>query len=346
MTYDSVYITIDGVDYKDYKLYVNDTSYNNGNPPTEYSAVVLDNKPMNSLCTMQSDQKVPKGSSIYCTPNLSIPINDVRNNYTIKRKPEDADYIIISRNGFKVVGQTYTYSMIAIPSKKYFIAYIDRTDLQKLIEAAKTIFPDLDTSEVVDLGTYSRWFSILAPIEAYKDILDGTTTKVIASESNLDLNTENELTVDTLQLLLAASKGKGTFENVEKDYIIQLKVLNQHNWREYPYTIYNVFNFMLKWGSDIDRYVRSHLSKYPKEIKNLYRSYKFVSDKDVKEKDFCLLQNLFMSILKIDSTIFASLVDVQNKLSANNIPVTAFNRLFNPIVKIAPVKYNATKEEN
>lgn len=67
--------------YKDYTLFDSDTDTLLGVGLT----TILDMKTL-----------PPKGSNVYIAPNCPLAMDDIRNNYTIKKKPDTGDYNVFS----------------------------------------------------------------------------------------------------------------------------------------------------------------------------------------------------------------------------------------------------------
>ena len=168
-------------------------------------------------------------------------------------------------------------------------------------------------------------------------LLNGTLTKPAISVKNLNLNSENELTLDVLRLVYQTGIVSVYMDDAVKNFAIQLNVLNQHNWREYPFTTRLVINEMCdskscRCARDEVHRMKSQNSKVIKELISL----PYIDLCDASDKDFNMAREFVASVMGIGNCKYASEEDFRKKLDNVNLSINTFLQLFNATVQIKP----------
>lgn len=340
------YLSIKDNDYFDYDLYVWETSIKE--PDSEYYVIdehLADRFKYEHDFFVKSTIRPPKQSTIYITPKMPYPIEDIRNNYKIKRTPDTADYNVIGPLDFWQRGQNtvYYYAVAIFPSlHSIYVKTNDNSGLTpgELYKEALVCLPNADFNDMI-FHKFQYWerFFIHTGDTIYKKVLDGTLMKPCVPWNNLDIAGQNPLTNDILNLVAKTGEVLRYEKDAEKNFIMQLNVLNQHNWREYPGTIAMLFLELMKYKSkpaNVYAEVKGHISTYSKVIKELL-THKYVVFQSEKDEEFA--RQYIDSLLNIGDCKFATMSELKRKLESINLSQNTFDQLFNSIVRITPKKY-------
>ena len=362
MEFKHAYFNIKGVDYFDYTLYANGKMHHTRwreddfDPNEKFGDdyFVADEAIVGKLEKLKdftdATIKPPKKSNIYITPNMPYPIEDIRNNYNIKRVPDSGAYnvfcpIKISCNN----PYLYGYTIAIFPSLK--AAYVRKAhDGEKrpevIYKEACVFIPNADYGEMIlDIHDFWTRYQVVAKQSAYKALLDKTLTKPCVPWTNLDISGQNQLTNDILTLVKKTGEVYYNNKDAEKNFVMQLNVLNQHNWRDYPGTIAMLFLELLwKDRGSIYFEVRQHSSKYSKAVKQLLFHRDGVKFKD--EKDLNFARNYIDSLLDVGQCRYVSVSNLQCKLAEINLSQKTFEKLYNTIVRITPKEFKEKSEED
>lgn len=342
-----VYFNLNDVDYYDYTLYTDQ-------PLTQTvseDSFVVDGSFLRRLRNISdltdTTIKPPRQSEIYITPKFPYPIEDVRNNYKIKRIPDSGTYNVIGPIHTNRNINVYGYVVAVFPSlKAIFIKYRSKVqDKQSIYREALMFLPNADYSEMIykEFSCYKN-YTIIEHQSIYKKLLDGTLTKPCVPHTNLNIAGHNQLTNDILTLVRKMGSVFQYEKDAEKNFIMQLNVLNQHNWREYPGTIAMLFlEIMRDNKSNIYMEVRGHSSRYSKVVKELifHKSVKFASNKD---QEFA--RQYVNELLGIGDCRYTTVNALYNKLQEINLSISTFNKLYDNIVRLTPKKFKEESEEN
>lgn len=343
MEIDHAFYTDDsGNTYYDYKLYF--TSYDRyRSRSTKTPNCCLDFKTRNLIGDSKKIKTLlhytanpPKGSSIYISPNCKYSSADVRKNYNIKRNVDSGDYnVFCPINVDSYINKITCRRVVIFPSRRVIVATDAGSD-QDALNAAFSYDTSLMRCESEVFYNCSFYTYNIA--ESYLDLLKGNLTKTCVPQDNLDMNSDNELTVDVLMLAYQAAKRSYLEKDAKENFETQMHMLNQHNWREYPGAI-TIFNKMLQLGNvgyavyrECYRH-KSSLSKPEKEI--MLHPYEGFSS----EKDFLLAQDFVCSILNIQDTKFVTFESCVQKLVDEKTPFNVFYALFDAAVKVSLKKY-------
>lgn len=282
-----------------------------------------------------SSVKVPDGASLYVMPNCPIPLDDIRRNYNLKRKPDSGDYNVITRVPEAIC---HFKAYIHVPSKTVYVfttfKYLYSNDESTRVSTLAARGVNVDECVIV-----KDQFFMGKLDDCLRMFLDGELTKPSVWVRSLNIKAENSLTLDSLMLAYRLGKQCAyNKDNLEK-YKLQLQALNQTDWREYPQTIRLLTIDLMgrsKWITG--GFVATHSSSRNKAINDMF-SVKF--DKP-SQKDFEMSRRLLGEILEIKDTMFVSLCDVMEKSAKYGIPISMLERYYGCVVRLkAKDRYDA-----
>lgn len=345
-----IYHTRNGVQYYDWEL-CNLSTNITLNEDYIYLTYGVDIQLGNMLNEIKKNQFVPKpGSEINIVPRCSESIDNIRKCYTIKRGIDTGVCNVFSTIWPSVRRSTGSIELAICPSlKKICIYHYDYNDqghisFTKILENiyASNNIPECDfLSEVIfeRVRLYPHTKN-----EAWESLLKGTLKKPAIHISNINLNTGDELTADVLSLVHLTGSVQANEPDAEKNFVLQLNVLNNYNWREYPHTMYLLFGqILLRIPGGIERRMHYHPSyfkqAYNKIVKQFIREFKNPAS-EITQKDFDMAQGMLKKILNVDNTIFVSPSSLVTKLKDKGIDMNIFEKYFSSIVKITPKTNN------
>lgn len=330
----NAFVEMDGIKYFGYELFSLEDA---GGRFYEKADTVVDYKVYRKLADLDGSlldtSAVPKKhSSIFLAPNCPYGIEDVRNNYTLKREADKGDYNVITPlKPYQNVGYVPVKTCAIFPSKRAIVTSACGLDRYKIFNAAQKFIPDLDMGEML-YSTVKYSLILLKDCKIFRMLLNNELSKPCVSYKTLDINSENELTLDVLLLVYKAGTA-GRWRDKEDDFIMQLNVLNQHNWREYHGTMALLFGDLLRDG--VYSNMRRRPSLYSKAVQELLKC----GSKGIvfsNEKDFALAQALVNSLLDVGDCRFTTVKDLINKLRSFHISHDTFNELYNDMVRLTP----------
>lgn len=351
--YKHAFFEIDNTKYYDYDLLCSDDI----NVPDNGEYLIVDDMTISKLKDIRqlvdTTIKPPKGSSVWLSPDYPFAAADIRRNYKMKRTVDTADYNVFSDfedKRLRIYRKYADYSkVIVIPSNKLIVIGSYNITEITLVQVAENFL-----GTIVQNGTYvykifhknRSWDTESAYVienTIYGKLLLNTLTKPCVYIKNLDLSTENELNLDMLKLYYSVCSKDYFSTDAKKNAIIQLNVLNQHNWRDYKGTVAAV-NSLFCHTSVFSRLLR-YKNSQPKPIAEIlqYHIGSFKGNLFESEKDLKLAQEFFKDYLHIGDIKFSALTDLNERLHENNISPVVFTSIFNTIVRITPKEF---KKEN
>ena len=340
--FDEVYVNINGNQYYGWKgtiIHSSEYYIKNATP-----GVIATNSAVTNLLEEQKidllldkNFKLQSGDPVHIVPDCKYSIADIRNNYKIKRDFDSGVCNVFSPLEYQRIGVWINWT-VAIPTRQQLVFVGDCKSAREAYCSAKEVFPDLQFNDCVFHDTL-KWLIFTKKLKPYVPLLLHSAQKPCISYKNLEFNT-NELTNDVLMLVKKTGEVILNSPDAEKNFTIQLAVLNQHNWREYPRTVKNLFNTITDYRC-IKEDVFSHTSKYPKYIKEMYDLSR-KPNPPYSEKDFNLTREFYMTILEINQeTMFVDTKTLQEKLNFAKISLGDFNQIFNLVTRITPKRYDA-----
>jgi len=351
-------MTFEGVHYFNYDVFTKDMRFRKYadssilfDEDLDYKLTNLDNAG-DLYGRFQTNINPPKGSTIYMMPNCQYSIDDVRKNYKIKRAPDSGDYNVFNPIN-KLKGSAEGCIAIAIvPSRKAVIMsgeYIK--DLDTFLKYHVFAFCPGISEEDVIIKTYQPynglWFYIYdnTKLGVVKDILDGNLTKPVITYKQLNVNSDNELTLDSLNILRRLASIYQTEKDAKVNFLNQLYLINQCNWREYRATIglvmYQLRKLYGKWTAAGQ--VLATPSRYGKSVQEMIKQQ--ICD-PVSEKDMLMGQQIINEILKLGDVKFPQFSKLSSKISSNYLHSSIIEKFYNVITKITPKEFKNEEERD
>jgi len=342
-----LYCQIDGVDYYDWTVCFQDSSYLNDFIESGKNVAVIGADIVNRFeeenCKYLDDNFVPKhGSSIHLVSGCPVGIADVRKNYTLKRKPDDGECNVFSPfNGSWRIIWNSAYAII--PSKRTIVLSNQNRwdnsglDIEHMI---LHFFPEeAKTNELVPVMIYKKDIALFFTViqEEWLMLLKGELKKPCISYKKLEFKTDNEVNQDILYLVYKTGIQRYN-EEAKKAFHIQLCALNEHNWRDYPGTISILLSQLLRPRRG--QYCLDDLgspSRLPKAVKEMMSHCRHTYLPFKSQEDLAMAQKLIKYIVDIpDDMQFSSIDKIIEKFREKCVDIECFYRLFDNIVKFRP----------
>ncbi len=324
------YLECNGVQYYGYDVYAVDTPYwiNTTRP------YLVDDKTIERLQEMikslkSSSFKPAKGDEICVIPDCKYNLEDIRKNYKIKRGYDKGTCNVFSE---ETLGKIYSNSCLVavLPSEK-IAAFNMYNQRDKILEALRNIAPTMNEKDVV---WFTQWTYVYCAdfSAAYIGLLEGKNTTPNVHIDSLDLNTGEELTLDTLLIIhkLCMEESRHYASGWDENLKIQLAALNNLDWRRYPGTIDTLLNGFEWRDHDVIFQMKGHSSSYPKNVRNLLR---FRSDSFASKEDQKLACRFVRTVLKIEDVEFTDIQNLAQKMVDGHVNWITFYRLFDNMVR-------------
>lgn len=344
MTVNHFYFKDGDVIYKDLTLFTNEDNIRKyREPKINDDDIFMDSDLLGCLADGEPgvfDQalKPKKGSSLYVAPKSDVALDDIRRNYTVKRKVDGGDYNVISVKNIRYYS-SYEVDIAVFPSAG--VAYAEHTrswfsyDKTSLYQRARAVIPDVRYDGMVS----SHRIFLKRLLHRYDDIgkvLSGTK-KPWVTVSALDLNGSIELDYDRIyQVYLAGEIGNRATEERMNNMLTQLNILNNCNWREYPLTM-NLLRSALMQSSTYYKIV-SHKSSYPKQIQNILERHDW-SKNNTSEKDYNLALKFMNMLLNMHGTVFTDLASYTDKTYSFSRADWFMDIFYSKMIRIKPKTY-------
>ena len=329
-----LYIQHEGTKYYGYTLFGNDLSvFGTAN-------AIFDDKVTYQLrhidCLMDSTQRPMKGSSVNVIQDCALPVATIRNNYTIKRGFDTADYNVFSSQD----AQKYCYvkQILLYPAAKAAIISKDRTltkteladRLQMYLQHTLVIYDDCILVNPERHWITLNWLRIGINEEPYMALLEGTLKKPCVKYDQLDITTDNVLTTDTLYIIYKLGMETcGSESNVEK-LAIQVKALEQMNIDLYPGTMTLINCIFQNARGTAGRELINTKGGYDKATKRLLS----ISKNPISNDDYAMGQSLIETIVGMKDIRFTDWDTLCGKLYSFHVPWHCFSMFYKNIVKL------------
>lgn len=329
------------VDLKDYTMYTEKSHrpgwYDSSQYPVVYNQYYGDKltKDLASICDQQF--KPNPGDEVYVVPVCFLPIQDIRNNYKVKRELDSGVCNVFSP-AEQVRERTRIYNCIGYNVEHRVVVAIYVGGSVSWADAKETmrgILPDsLKDIELQFVLSYKFSLFFRKMNEAYRYLLNGELKKPCIHYANLPMK-RNELTADLLYMVYKSGFDWQSNSVVMEKLVIQLSALAQTNWRDYPGTMRILFDDLLRYRGAWTA-LHNNPNNYPKAVREL-ATFDFgrLQAKFKDEKDFQLSKQLLDTILNVgEKGVFVTLSQLLNKITNNGISTVTFNKVYNTMVKI------------
>ena len=342
MKIEHVFLHLYGTHYKDYTLYTNRAA---SRYSEEKYPIVVDSEYKRMLSSdfsemFRDEHFVPNiGDEIHLVPDSCYAVQDVRNNYKLKREFDSGVCNVFSPIPTRGKRASIVYHHFYIDeTNKIIVCYWDphgkdqKRDYATTLAELKTICP-----ESIDGRFYfniTLCLSYLAISPAYYRFLTGQYTKPCIYYDCLPMQ-RNELTCEQLCLLYESSNDDSP--EGKKNYLIQLSALAQSNWKEYPSTMYELFNNILRWKA-VHRDIRNKVRSQPKQVREMLQ-YKITTEHFCNPKDYNMMATFLENYLHVGDCRYATMRQVSDKLQKYDLSQALFEKFYGTMVRIKPKAY-------
>lgn len=235
-----------------------------------------------------------QGSKVFISPNSKISRDLVRKSYTITRKKDDADYIIIPYLNNKLFSSRYVDIIIEeISSNTIFLVSINnrthrelnKNDYERVISnfLSNQNIPVTDSECFYLESTFNVYF--VPNIKEYEDILRGDNRNYVF-DNWLIIDADNKVSVETLDL----------WNRMGNDISMVESCILNSDAKEYPYTMCRFLNSNMNfkyafWNEKM---------KYLLKSMGIYSCNKFDPIRIISPKDWNMWQKWIMHCLGVD----------------------------------------------
>lgn len=330
-----IYLTYEGVDHYGYTILGPDVArYEKYNTSGLFDETAVNRmKELTSL--VDSSLTPPKGSSVNVIQNCALPVAAIRNNYTIKRGYDIADYNVFSPLNFSYA---WSFKQILLYPKEKLAFPCERktTSLKEAADDLQLYVPDIPIvyDDCILIQQSSGWlrfkrFNPGVNEEAWCALLEGKLKKPCVSYTQLDLTTDNVLTTDTLYIIYNLGTKPGTYEDADK-LAIQIKALEQMNIDLYPGTMSLINSIFKNSRHTTGNYAYSRKGSSNKTVKRLLSMNK----EPKTDVDYQMGQAFIEMLLKMKDIKFVDMATLFRKLHDAHIPLNNFLDFYGNIVKL------------
>lgn len=282
-----------------------------------------------------------KGMKVYVASDCPFAMADIRKSYQVKRKVEDADFILIP-DFDKNTWWWDTSAAYLIPERKLIVMQpkYDWWGSKSLEEFTLDAVPDFE--QLFDVGKVDSYKKdrllkriVYDDIQLLIDLYEGRSNKPFVYYKNLPDNNEIKLDIDILQMIYNVGKEPCCF-NQNENFKLQLQAMNQTNWRSYLGTI-NMLSKILcnrrerNTASD----VLGRQSMLPKAVKEMCYQMKYGENGFLTDDDAELARRFLENLLDFQVG-YTSIEELMRKFDKEKIDFQFFYRLYDNIVKIRP----------
>lgn len=289
---------------------------------------------------------IPRNSKIYMNGKCPYPIDDIRKYYTIKRKQDDADCVVISP--LKPTSERIVHYMFPVVCEKQKIIFgfayttnYDKSDFNTARYNLIRQFYNVDRDDLIfSKGYCTESVNILTEglNNDIFNVLFNRYTKPVYMYTSLDVNSAEELTKDTIMLVYNTLIGGNI-----PDMKTQIAMLGQYNFRKYKYTL-NLLCRMAYEKSGYRRGFQDYVnvpSKYSKAEQNvmneIYGSYHRGTVMETSSaEDFYMAQDIINDMIDVGKCRYTDIDTLMEKIRNIGLDDDDFNKLFNHVVKITP----------
>ena len=324
------YLEYNGVQYYDYDAYVVDAPYWVDGKKEYLIDEKTGAKIKELIVALKSSSFKPnKGDEICVIPDCKYNLEDIRKNYKIKRGFDKGTCNVFSE---ETLNKMYSHScgVAVLPSAKVAVFNMYK-DNAKMLKALQDLVPTMSEKDVVWFSNWTYVYCVNIN-DAYIKLLDGTLAKPCIHIDSLDLNTGEELTLDTLLIIhkLCMKEVEGWSPDYDEALKIQLAALNNLDWRRYPGTIDVLLNGFIWKRNNAIYMMKGTASRYPKNVRNLL---KFRSDSFASKEDQELACKFVRTILKMENVQFTDFETLTTRMAEEKVNWQTFYKLFDNMVR-------------
>lgn len=344
----NTFFDIKGAHYYGYTLYIIDPNQDGAIQPgnAHINSLLLSDTVRNLLDTeiqtLCDPTFVPKdGDCIHVVSPCKYAMDDVRRNYKIKRSLDAGTCNVFSAPRLRRAScRPYRLlkSLIIFPSKKVMLASRGGNLLLTHMEGfLEHLGLDKETDIIAVMESIHSTECIPSDVEAYKGLLLGTLKTPAVFIDKLNVNSDCEVSFDTLSFIYRIGMDDLSEEN-KKNLLLQLGILNSQNWRNYLGTVSSLMEY-IKYGTT-GGYIWRHLSNKQKYVKELFNTsfHGFCG-----LEDFNMMKSFFEYLYSVGDQKFCTISDFNEKMfakSGRRYAKDVFERVYNVVVRITPKDYS------
>ena len=253
---------------------------------------------------------IAKGSNLFIAPGCTLPRDMIRKEYNIKRRFEDADYIVVGEINtnskyFNIQGALVNDAekkIITIPNADEYTKGI-KSAYALASEAMGCVINPSEWKEIRDFP--SNYLSYCYDFDRfYYKIIEGESLPDIVHQDQIDLVKHNQIDSNTIELLFKIGREQESADQMHK-LVQHLAAMCQCDWEDYKATIRNVIDDCRHYNySCTICALCGRSSTWPAAIKYMMGEIVSASGRFETEKDYNMYMNLFRkSIAMNDSDI-------------------------------------------
>lgn len=289
------------------------------------------------------------GDEIHVVPGCIIPMQDIRNNYKVKRTIDSGVCNVFSPMHGKAYKNIWGFNTI-IACRELNALYFTCTTSKGLTETnARIVFGAVEPGahdysnsiDIIDISHLEIYYS-RSINENYMKLYAGQFKKPCIHSNSLKLQ-KNQMTSDILSFFVKAGLRSTYSKDADKNFLVQLGILNQYNWKDYTGTMYYIKQILISKGG-IHNYYMRHSSRLPKYGKDWY-STEF-SPIFCSEEDFKLCQDFVSSCIGLNGKTFVNNRALCSKLSEIHLGLNDFDELYGTVTKVIPRNYEDWKSKH
>ena len=328
------YLRLNGVSYFDYDIVCVDdnckmfcsSKYSNLTFVNEMTCYNLEYR--NYTMRLFDSFTPKKGDKIFISKGIDIPLQDIKRCYTLCKEDEGQCNVFAPFDSHKrSARKEYTSYRVAPRLKKVFVSSnVSFIDIEYLKNKYCLTDNDFEDSDNITELTFLRHID-----DAYLKLLRREYNKPCILSSDLPISSDIKLSVDTLYMVYKLSRERVTSEEKEQNLLTLLAVINQSNWRDYPYTMREFHNLCYNYGGPY--YSLSKRTDRPKYAKIVMDTEDYSNP---NPEDKALLRALIMKIMGImeGEIKYCDYQTLEKKLSEFGMSQSVFSNYFKTMCRI------------
>lgn len=341
--FEHIYINLrlGGPFLKDYTLYVVKDPYGHSEQ-IKQCTWGTDSETFRSLSRLDTDNiikldtKIPDKTPVFIAPSKKVSAEMAKQHYTIRRGVDSGDYNVFTPNSISYYGSIWDIQHLVVLERRKIVFGAELgVTFEAMNAKAQELFPD-ETPKLYSTNLNVQLIS--KRYECYKALIDGCK-KPCVLDTALNLTGSLELNQELLDLTYKLASKSGYEPEAQKNYLLQLQLVTQHNWQDYPGTM-ALFMWLCSSAGGCGIHFYRHRKSQTKTVKELldcyqrYPVFKTDKDKDMAKQFLIKFLNLNSEILSAGQPMYVSASALIRKLETFSISPETFEVIFKTIVKI------------
>lgn len=333
-----LFITHNGVSYYGWDFVTSGHSYD-----LEHSNCLLDGDAISILKNPTYSNFTPNEGDEIHIENSPIAVSDIRKHYKLKRQFDSGSCNVYAVNKGTVCyyggWSSHPTMLFVYPDVKTIVGVIGQQNNASLHQIATEV-KELENQRF-DIVVASFGYTYINLSDFEQAMLLGTVKKPVISFDQLPIHSENELTIEQLQLI--EKLGMEIYsEEAKRNYVTQMCALNQYNWREYPGALsvfFSICQKLAKRASYRGDLIFSQMSKahhFPKAAQEIVKKHATLQPFK-SQKDYELgLEILESKIGKVPE--FVTVSSLFEKSGTTGVPILTILHCFDDVVRLKHLK--------